>query len=116
MHDERGFEAMVLEGTTETALKRFAMLVDWSPHLAQKYPDLEAEAPAALREYFDSAKGNWGIMDFLTQCSEQEIPKWLRDAAVKLKAACIPASPVGDAAAPVAKEGADPEASAYGTD
>src|SRR3546814_16303377 len=33
MHDEKGFEDLVLKNTTEEALKRFAKLVDWPPHL-----------------------------------------------------------------------------------
>ena len=116
MHGEKGFEAMVLKGTTEAALKRFVKLIDWPQHLAQKYPDPEAQAATALAEYFLWSKGNWGIADFLAQCSEAEIPEWLRDAAVKLKAACIPAPAVGEAAAPAAEEGTHPEAGADGTD
>lgn len=91
MHDEKGFEDLVLKGTTEEALKRFAKQLDWPTHLAQKYPDPEAQAEAALRDYFFWSKGNWGTADFLAQCSEEEIPEWLRDAALKLKAACTPA-------------------------
>ena len=44
----------------------------------------------ALKEYFGWAKGNWGIADFLGQCSEAEIPSWLRDVCVALKALCDP--------------------------
>ncbi|MEW6369913.1 MAG: AAA family ATPase [Pseudomonadota bacterium] len=90
MHEEHGFEDLVLKGTTEEALKRFAGQLDWPQHLAHKYPDPEAEAQASLRDYFSWSKGNWGIADFLAQCSEAEIPMWLRDAAQALKAACIP--------------------------
>ncbi len=91
MHDEKGFEDLVLKGTTEEALKRFAQQLDWPSHLAQKYPAPETQAEAALRDYFSWSKGNWGIADFLAQCSEEEVPEWLRDAALKLKAACTPA-------------------------
>lgn len=79
MHEEKGFEAMVLKGTAEAALKRFTKLIDWSQDLAQKYPDPEAQAAAALTDYFAKSKGNWGIADFLAQCSEAEIPEWLWD-------------------------------------
>ena len=116
MHDDEGFEAMVLAGTTEAALQRFARLVDWPPHLVQRYPDPAAEAIAALREYFDWAKGNCGVADFLAQCSEAEIPEWLRNAAIKLRAACVPVPPAYEAAAPVSEEGADPEVGANETD
>ena len=102
MHGEKGFEAMVLKGTTDAALQRFAKLIDWPKHLARKYPNPEGKAAEAPAEYFLWSKGNWGIADFLAQCSEAEVPGWLQDAALQLKAACIPApSDVDDAAAPV---------------
>lgn len=89
MHDEKGFEDLVLKGTTEEALKRFTKQMDWPPHLAKKYPNPEVQAAAALEEYFSWSKGNWGIADFLAQCSEIEIPEWLRGAALQLKATCL---------------------------
>ena len=116
MHDEKGFENLVLKGTTEEALKRFAKQLDWPPHLAQKFPDAEAQAEAALGEYFAWSKGNLGIADFLAQCSEAEIPEWLRDAARKLKSACMPAPVAGGGGAAPAHTEANPEASADGTD
>ncbi len=33
MHDEKGFENLVLKGTTDDALKRFVSLIDWPSHL-----------------------------------------------------------------------------------
>ena len=90
MHDEAGIEDLVLKNTTEDALKRFTKLVDWPPHLKVKYPDPETQAQAALSEYFDWTKANWGVADFLAQCSEAEIPQWLREACISLKAACTP--------------------------
>ena len=90
MHDEKGFEDLVLKDTSNDALARFARLIDWPPHLAIKYPDIEASTHAALRDYFSGAKANWGIADFLAQCSEAEIPKWLRDACIRLATACTP--------------------------
>lgn len=116
MHDEKGFEDLVLKGTTKEALKRFAEQLDWPQHLALKYPGPEVQGEAALREYFSWSKGNWGIADFLAQCSKEEVPEWLRDAALKLKAACTPAPvTVGGAAVPVPAEAA-PEVGADGTD
>src|SRR5206468_12385805 len=52
MHEESGFENLVLKGTAEEALKRFAKLIDWPPHLKTKYPDPEQQAAAALGDYF----------------------------------------------------------------
>lgn len=116
MHQEKGFEAMVLKGTSEAALKRFAKLIDWPQDLAQKYPDPEAQPASALTDYFAKSKGNWGAADFIAQCNEAEIPEWLRDAAVKLKEACVPAPADGGHAIVPAEAGVHPEAAADGAD
>jgi putative ATP-dependent endonuclease of OLD family len=93
MHHEEGIEDLVLKNTTEEALKRFTKLIEWPPHLKAKYPIPEIEAQGALREYFGWTKGNWGIADFLAHCTEAEIPQWLREACISLKAACTPVPP-----------------------
>jgi putative ATP-dependent endonuclease of OLD family len=94
MHNEKGFEDLVLSSSTEEALRRFAKLVDWPPHLQAKYPDPEAQAQSALNEYFGWTKANWGIADFLAQCAETEIPQWLRESCISLAAACAPLTAV----------------------
>lgn len=111
MHNEKGFEDLVLKSTTDVALKRFANLVDWPSHLITKYPTPEQQAAAALGEYFSWAKGSWGIADFLAQCDETEIPKWLRDACVSLKVACTTA-PVTVTSVEATDTDADPGVSA----
>ena len=75
-HAEKGFENLVLKGTTELALTRFSDLLEWPPHLLAKFPNPKADIKTAVRDYFDWAKGNWGIADFLGQCTEAEIPEW----------------------------------------
>ena len=109
MHEESGFEHLVLKGTTEQALKRFAKLIDWPPHLKAKYPDLEPQCAAALAEYFAWSKGSWGIADFLAQCTEAEVPDWLREACLRLKEACAPAPTNAGAQATSVDAGAEPE-------
>jgi putative ATP-dependent endonuclease of OLD family len=105
MHNEKGIEDLVLKNTTQEALKRFTKVMDWPQHLKAKYPDPEASAFDALREYFGYAKANWGIADFLSQCSEAEIPEWIRQACIGLKSACSPipaaATAAGNPAEPV---------------
>jgi putative ATP-dependent endonuclease of OLD family len=90
MHEEKGIEDLILKNTTQAALERFSDALDWPQHLLQKFPDPKANLLVALKEYFGWAKGNWGIADFLGQCSEAEIPSWLRDVCVALKALCDP--------------------------
>ena len=104
MHDKKGIESLVLEGTTEAALQRFASALKWPPHLAKKYPDPKVNARDALSDYFSWAKGNWGIADFIAQCTEAEIPEWLRDACVRLMQTCDPAPAEDKAAVPAADE------------
>ncbi len=93
MHEEKGIEDMILKNTTQAALKRFAAALDWPPHLSAKYPDPEADPGSALREYFSWSKGNWGIAEFIAQCSEAEIPQWVRQTCVELKFLCDPPTP-----------------------
>ncbi len=93
MHEEKGIEDLILKNTTQAALERFSDALDWPQHLSLKYPDPKANLISALKEYFGWAKGNWGIADFLGQCSEAEIPAWIRDACVTLEALCDPPPP-----------------------
>lgn len=119
MHDEKGFEDLVLKNTTPEALKRFTKVIDWPPHLKAKHPDVETAAAAALGDYFSGAKANWGFADFLAQCTEAEIPQWLRDACLKLKTACTPTPAAvagGSALADFAAAGAELDAGADGAD
>jgi putative ATP-dependent endonuclease of OLD family len=85
---------------------RFAGLIEWPQHLALKFPDPQAQAQQALAEYFEWKKADWGVADFLAQCSEDEIPKWLRDASRTLKEVCEP-PPTDDHCAHVAEEGGE---------
>ena len=87
MHEENGFEELVLKGTTMAALERFAAVLEWPTHLLKDFPDPAVQAYESVGAYFSWAKGNWAIADFLAQCSEEEIPEWLRDSCQKLKEA-----------------------------
>lgn len=88
MHDEKGFEDLVLMNTSTSALKRFCTLVEWPTHLNSKYPSPEDCPVDALRDYFRWSKGAWGAAEFLAQCGETEIPEWLREACVQLRDLC----------------------------
>ena len=85
MHSEKGFENLILKNTTTAALERFADLVTWPQYLIAKHPNPKQNVAAALSDYFRWTKGNWGIADFLSQCTEHEIPEWLRDCCVQLR-------------------------------
>ena len=91
MHEEKGIEDLVLMNTTEDALNRFADLLTWPQHLAQQYPDPKADVVNALKSYFKYKKGDWGIAEFLAQCTEDEIPQWIRDTCIAIAAHAQPA-------------------------
>lgn len=94
MHEEKGFEDLVLRNTTQGALERFAGSLEWPRHLLAKYQNPKAQAAEALKDFFGWSKGNWGIADFLAQCSVNEIPEWLRESCIELKNLCnIPITP-----------------------
>jgi putative ATP-dependent endonuclease of OLD family len=103
MHGEKGFENLVLKGTTQAAMERFADVLEWPPHILQKYPSPKTDVAAALGMYFGWAKGNWGVADFLAQCGEAEIPEWIRDACKSLKELCEPAPTVKSGSAAASK-------------
>lgn len=85
MHSEKGLENLVLKNTPNTAIERFCNLIEWPLHLKTKYPNPTTDAMNALNDYFLYTKGNWGIADFLSQCTEEEIPVWLREVCLDIK-------------------------------
>lgn len=81
----KGFEDLVLRGTSESALRNYAAAVvaagDWPPHLAEKTPvaatSLE-ELQAVLSQYFGWAKGDGDAGDLLASCSTvDDMPKYV---------------------------------------
>lgn len=90
MHHEAGFEDLVLNNTTDEALKRFIDVINWPPHLTRKYPKPLDQPREALREYFAWSKGDRGVADFLGTCTEEEVPTWIKQTAQALKTLCEP--------------------------
>lgn len=78
----------------------------WPPHLQTKFPNPKNNITAALSDYFRWAKGNWGVADFLSQCTEDEIPQWLRDCCAKLRELAEPVADETSASASNNLEGA----------
>lgn len=94
MHDEVGFEDLVLKGTTEAALIRFANQLAWPQHLVGKYPHPQRDQNirAAVSDYFRWSKASYGVADFLAQCLEGEIPAWLCETCKNLRLLCSSSS------------------------
>lgn len=85
MHQEKGIEDLILKNTTNEALERFAKLVEWPSHLKGKYPNPLEQLHDALSDYFQAKKADFAVAEFLSQCSEAEIPQWFRDSCYELK-------------------------------
>jgi putative ATP-dependent endonuclease of OLD family len=97
MHEEHGFEDLVLKNTSQVALQRFATELEWPQHLLDKYGDPKGDPVNALSDYFDWSKGIYGLADFLVTCAETEIPPWIRETCSTLREHCKPAEPANDA-------------------
>ena len=83
---EKGFENVILNGSQENALRRFALsLVDanlWPYHLRESTPTAEMSnnlLKEALSRFFRGSKGEGTAADFLYQCSVDEMPTFLLD-------------------------------------
>lgn len=81
---EHGFEDVILNGSHESALRRYAMLLvksdEWPSGLSVQKPseDIEmTELKKSLRVFFGKSKGSGVTADFLGQCSMEEIPDFI---------------------------------------
>ena len=88
MHNETGFEDLVLQNTPRVAKCRFAASLDWPRHIAQRFPNRATDPEPALRAYFLSSKGTGGIAEFLSGCAVGEIPEWICDVCHDLRLLC----------------------------
>lgn len=107
MHGEKGIESLILKNTPQAAMERFVDLLQWPPDVLAKFPDPKADVINALMAYFAKKKGDLGIAEYLAQCTEAEVPQWIRDACVHLKGLCLPPPAAECAAAPEADPGGD---------
>jgi putative ATP-dependent endonuclease of OLD family len=98
MHNEKGIENLILKDTPQAAMERFCDLLQWPADLAAKFPNPKADVVNALMAYFAKKKGDFGIAEYVAQCSEAEIPQWIRKACIHLKGLCMPPPAPGAAA------------------
>ena len=88
MHDFDDFEELIMQHVSADALIAFADAIAWPPHLVSKHPNRHANIRAAVSDYFSWSKGDWGVADFISGCSEDQIPPWVRDVCSELKTIC----------------------------
>jgi putative ATP-dependent endonuclease of OLD family len=107
MHDENGFEKMILAGSTEAAMTRYIDSITWPQALHQKIPDPKADVPAATLAYLSKYKGEGVAADFLVQCEFDEIPQWIKASCLAIQQFCNDAQDEPEPPAPAAA--AEPE-------
>lgn len=103
MHDESGFEKMVLAGTTEAAMRRYLDSITWPQALQQKFPNPKDDVPAATLTYLTKYKGEGVAADFLVQCEFDEIPQWIKESCLAIQKFCTGAKDEPEPPAPVAE-------------
>ncbi|MNI62383.1 hypothetical protein D3C73_1177030 [compost metagenome] len=81
---EKGFEDVILNGSDENALRRYAMSIvdaeEWPEYLKSLKPSATmqlSEIKKSLREYFTKSKATGLTADFLGQCSMGEMPDFI---------------------------------------
>jgi putative ATP-dependent endonuclease of the OLD family len=94
---EKGFENVLLNGTTETAIRRYAASLiaegEWPTHLIAKTPTAAMpylDLLANMRDFFKWAKGHGAAADFLLSCSREEMPKFMVDTLISIQAVIEP--------------------------
>lgn len=97
---EKGFENVVLKGTAEAALRRFALSLvtdgRWPSHLAAKTPGAATtltELQDALSDYLKKSKGAGEAAELLAQCEAHEVPSFIVETLEAIQALVTPAPP-----------------------
>jgi putative ATP-dependent endonuclease of OLD family len=95
---EKGFEKVILKGTSESGLRRFALALveneEWPSHLTPKTPTTAMPLVAlqdALADYLLWSKGAGTAADLLSQCSRDEMPKFVVETLLAIQAIAEPA-------------------------
>lgn len=93
---EGGFEALILNHSDPNALKRYADSLEqageWPQHLDAKKPSLLPNEDAlrdALMDYFRWQKASGSIALFLEECSEAEMPAFVRTTLASVRAIVV---------------------------
>lgn len=89
---EKGFENVLLKGTTDAALRRHALVLvedgGWPNHLIAKTPKPDTsheDLLGAMRDFFVWGKGHGVAADFLSACTRDEMPKFIVETLIAIQ-------------------------------
>lgn len=88
MHCEKGFENLVIKNVDPAVITRIIKTISFPTHILKKYITPESDPLNSLYDYFVWSKGSGGCAEFLLQCSETELPKWIKTVCEKLRTVC----------------------------
>lgn len=81
---EKGFENIILKGTGEAALRRYAVSIvandEWPSHLTERTPSESMplkDLKDSLGDYLNWSKGSGDTADLLGQCNKEEMPEFI---------------------------------------
>lgn len=105
----KGFESLVLQGSNENAMRRYALGVvadgDWPQHLTAVTPKAESDLTAlrsALSQYFAWGKGSGQAADLLASCTSwREMPEYVAQCLYGIFQVIEPPPPPAPPAPPV---------------
>ena len=97
---EKGTEKMIINGTAEAVLRRFAMgLVndgEWPSHLASRRPTVGMALESlrdSVRAYLEWSKGEGTVADLLGQCTRDEMPAFVTQTLAAIRQVAEPPPP-----------------------
>jgi putative ATP-dependent endonuclease of OLD family len=97
--ETKGFESLIVEGTAESALRRYASNLvadgDWPSHLKSREPKADTpldELKSTMKTFFTGggAKGEGRAADLLVECAEDEMPPMITGNLERIKQVCCP--------------------------
>lgn len=83
MHSESGMEKLVLNNISETVLRNY------EPTEQIPTSSTIEELKTNLFNYFKSKKGDGELTRLLLECTEDEIPEWIKETCEKITKSCI---------------------------
>lgn len=84
IHDYQRIEDLLIDGFSQDLKNRLATQFEWPQFVLDSVPNPQIDIDKALKRYLKKTKGTGGAMVLLSDCSEDEVPEFLKDMIEKL--------------------------------